>query len=225
MATGKRILVIGGSGRTGKLVIQELLQRGHKTTALVRKPEPMQPEVDAGLKVVIGTPLNLEDVRKAFKSSSPDVVIVTLSAPRADDSPFAAVVAPPRLMADSVANVVTIMKGFQTSKVVIMQAFGVAESWVNMHCVMRLMMSKSNMIYQYDDHNLVTAETKTSGQNYVFVRPSRLVEGEAKDVQEWPENGRGVPVMGTITRNSVARFLVQASESDAWDNTAPVITN
>jgi putative NADH-flavin reductase len=225
MATGKRILVIGGSGRTGKLVIQELLHRGHKTTALVRKPEPMQPEVDAGLKVVIGTPLNLEDVRIAFTSSNPDVVIVTLSAPRADDSPFAAVVAPPRLMADSVANVVTIMKGFQTSKVVIMQAFGVAESWVNMHCVMRLMMSKSNMIYQYDDHNLVTAETKTSGQNYVFVRPSRLVEGEAKDVQEWPENGRGVPVMGTITRNSVARFLVQAAESDAWDNTAPVITN
>jgi putative NADH-flavin reductase len=225
MATGKRILVIGGSGRTGKLVIQELLQRGHKTTALVRKPEPMQPEVDAGLKVVIGTPLNLEDVRKAFKSSSPDIVIVTLSAPRADDSPFAAVVAPPRLMADSVANVVTIMKGFQTSKVVIMQAFGVAESWVNMHCVMRLMMSKSNMIYQYDDHNLVTAETKASGQTYVFVRPSRLVEGEAKDIQEWPENGRGVPVMGTVTRNSVARFLVQAAESDAWDNAAPVITN
>jgi putative NADH-flavin reductase len=225
MATGKRILVIGGSGRTGKLVIQELLHRGHKTTTLVRKLEPMQPEIDAGLKVVIGTPLNLEDVRKAFTSSNPDVVIVTLSAPRADDSPFAAVVAPPRLMADSVSNVVTIMKGFQTSKVVIMQAFGVAESWVNMHCVMRLMMSKSNMIYQYDDHNLVTAETKASGQNYVFVRPSRLVEGEAKDVREWSENGRDVPVMGTITRNSVARFLVQASESDAWDNTAPVITN
>jgi putative NADH-flavin reductase len=225
MATGKRILVIGGSGRTGKLVIQELLHRGHETTALVRKPEPMQTQIDTGLKVVIGTPLNLEDVRKAFTSSNPDVVIVTLSAPRADDSPFAAVVAPPRLMADSVANVVTIMKGFQTSKVVIMQAFGVAESWVNMHCVMRLMMSKSNMIYQYDDHNLVTAETKASGQNYVFVRPSRLVDGEAKDVREWPENGRDVPVMGTITRNSVARFLVQTVESDAWDNTAPVITN
>jgi uncharacterized protein YbjT (DUF2867 family) len=133
MAPGKRILVIGGSGRTGRLVIQELLHRSHETTALVRKPGPMQPEIDAGLKVIVGTPLNPEDVRKAFTSSNPDVVIVTLSAPRADDSPFAAVVAPPRLMADSVANVISVMKDFQTSKVVVMQAFGVAESWVNMH--------------------------------------------------------------------------------------------
>jgi putative NADH-flavin reductase len=225
MNSSKRVLIIGGSGRTGKLVISELLQRNHKVTALVRKPETMQIEMNAGLITTTGTPLNIEDVRKAFAQSTPDVVIVTLSAPRATDSPFAAVTSPPRLMADSTANVVAVMKEFGTSKIVIMQAFGVGESWENMNCMMQLLMKKSNMIYQYDDHNLVTRETRDSGENYVFVRPSRLVEGEAKEIKEYPEHGKGVPVMAAITRNSVAKFLVEAAEKSEWDNTAPVITN
>jgi len=225
MTSSKRVLMIGGSGRTGKLVIEELLQREHKVTALVRKLEAMQTEIEAGLAVVTGTPMNIDDVRNAFKESKPEVIIVTLSAPRAGDSPFAAVVAPPRLMADSTANVVAVMKEFKTPKIVIMQAFGVGESWVNMHCVMQLLMKKSNMIYQYDDHNLVARETQASGETYVFVRPSRLVEGEAKEIKEYPDHGKGIPALAAISRGSVARFLVDAAENGSWDNTAPVITN
>lgn len=223
MSTSKRVLIIGGSGRTGKLVIEDLIARGHQVTALVRKPESL--EAKAGLETVIGTPLNKDDVRKAFSSSNPEVVVVTLSAPRAADSPFAAVISPPRLMADSNANVVAVMKEFSTPKIVIMQAFGVGESWPNMHWVLRMLMKKSNMIYQYDDHNLVAKETKASGETYVFVRPSRLEEGEAKEIKEWANDGKGVPMMGAITRGSVAKFLVEATESRTWDGTAPVITN
>lgn len=225
MAPSKRVLVIGGSGRTGKLVVKELLRRNHEVTALVRKPEAMQDETVLGLKVVAGTPKEVEDVRSAFSQSRPDVIISTLSAPRAADSPFAAVIAPPRLMADSTANIVTVMEEFNTSKIVIMQAFGVGESWANMHYVMQLLMRKSNMIYQYDDHNLVAKETKASGKTSVFVRPSRLIEGEAKEVKEHPDHGKGVPVMAVITRGSVAKFLVDAAEKGDWDDMAPVITN
>lgn len=217
--------MIGGSGRSGKLVINEALVRNHQVTALVRNAESMVIQAQAGLKTVVGTPTKLEDVRKAFAYSKPDVVIVTLSAPRASDSPFAANISPPRLMADSTANVVAVMKEFNTPKIVIMQAFGVGESWTQMHCVLRLLMSKSNMIYQYDDHNLAAQETRASGETYVFVRPARLVEGDAQEVKEWPEHGKGIPMMASITRESVAKFLVKAAESNSWDDGAPVITN
>ena len=224
MSTSKRVLVIGGSGRTGKLVIEELLLHDHKVTALVRKPEAMQSEIKKGLTTITGTPLSPSDVRKAFAQSKPETVIVTLSAPRASDSPFAAVTSPPRLMADSTANIVAVMKEFRTPKIVVMQAFGVGASWANMHWAMRLLMQKSNMIYQYDDHNLVAKETEDSGVNYVFVRPARLVEGQAKPVKEYAD-GRGVGLMAAISRGSVARFLVDAAEKEDWDRSAPVITN
>ncbi|CAO2652180.1 Nn.00g004630.m01.CDS01 [Neocucurbitaria sp. VM-36] len=223
MSASKRILMVGGSGRTGQLVIDELLARGHEVTALVRNAESLGAK--GGLKIVTGTPMNKEDVRNAFAHSNPEVVVVTLSAPRAGDSPFAAVISPPRLMADSNANVVAVMKEFNTPKIVVMQAFGVGESWPNMHWVLRMLMKKSNMIYQYDDHNLVAKEVKASGENYVLVRPSRLEEGDAKEIKEWANDGKGVPMMGAITRGSVAKFLVEATESRTWDGTAPVITN
>jgi uncharacterized protein YbjT (DUF2867 family) len=223
MSASKRVLIIGGSGRTGKLVIDELLSRGHRVTALVRRPESL--EAKSNLKTVTGTPMQIADVRNAFAASKPKVVIVTLSAPRAGDSPFAANISPPRLMADSNANVVAVMKEYHTSKVVIMQAFGVAESWPNLHWVMRLLMKKSNMMYQYDDHNLVAKEVKASGENYVFVRPSRLEDGDVRPIKEWAGDGKGVPMMGACTRGSVARFMAEAVENRTWDNTAPVITN
>ncbi|KAK6835736.1 hypothetical protein RU639_002417 [Aspergillus parasiticus] len=217
------ILIIGGSGRTGQLTIQELLRRGHQVTALVRKPSSIKQQI--GLKLVQGTPTSRDDVRAAFQTDVPDVVIVTLSAPRASDSPFAAPISPPRLMADCNANVVSAMKEFGVKKVVILQAFGVGDSWKNMNCALQLLMKKSNMIYQYEDHNHTDREVRASGVNFVLVRPSRLVDTDVQDVKLWPQDGKGVPLMASTSRVSVAHWLVDAAESNDWDNTAPVITN
>lgn len=172
-----------------------------------------------------GTPTKFEDVQAAFQAKIPDVVIVTLNAPRASDSPFAAPASPPRLMADCNANVVKAMKQFGVSKTVILQAFGVGASWDNMHCVLRLLMSKSNMCYQYDDHNLTDREVRDSGVDFVMVRPSRLVETDLTEAKFWPDDGKGVGLMASTSRISVARWLVDAAETTEWDNTAPVITN
>ncbi|GAA88384.1 TrkA-N domain dehydrogenase [Aspergillus luchuensis IFO 4308] len=213
-----RVLVIGGTGRCGRLVIDELLGRGHQVTTLARTPDAL-----GGPRP--GTPMNLDGVRAAFKADKPDVVIVTLNAPRASDSPFAAAISPPRLMADCNANVVAAMKEFGVRKTVILQAFGVGASWANLHILLRLLMKTSNMSHQYDDHNETEREVLASGVGYVFVRPSRLVETEETAIKIWPDDGKGVPMMASTSRISVARYLVDVAESDEWDNTAPVITN
>jgi hypothetical protein len=221
-----RVLVIGGTGRTGKLVISDLLQRGHTVTALVRDAQSLDRR--DGLKVVTGTPMSISDIRSAVQAAGgevPKVVIVTLNAPRESENPFAKPISPPRLMADSNTNVVTIMKEFGIPKIVIMQAFGVGQSWANMHFLLRLFMSKSNMRLQYDDHNFVDQEVRGSGVTYVLVRPSRLVEGQAGHVTEWKDHGKNVGLMASISRKSVAGWLVDAALDTRWDNTCPVITH
>lgn len=161
----------------------------------------------------------------AFEKASPDTVIVTLAAPRATDSPFAAPISPPRLMADCNSNVVASMKAFGVRKVVVLQAFGVGQSWDNMSCMLQLLMSKSNMSYQYEDHNLAEKEIKASHVDYVLVRPCRLVEGNPGSMKVWSNDGKGVPLMAAATRQSVARWMVDAAESTQWDNEAPVISD
>jgi hypothetical protein len=129
------------------------------------------------------------------------------------------------MMADSNVNVIKIMKEFGVRKIVVLQAYGAGASWNNMPCALRLLMSKSNMIYSYEDHNLAEKEIRVSGMTFVLVRPSRLVETDVTQVKEWPKDGKGVGLMGSASRVSVAQFLVSAALEEKWDNTAPVITN
>ncbi|KAF2198583.1 NAD(P)-binding protein [Delitschia confertaspora ATCC 74209] len=218
-----QVLVIGGTGRTGRLVIDELLQRGHTVSTLARNPGAI--EAKPGLTVIQGTPLKIDNIRTAFQQHTPNAVIVTLNARRATDSPFAANISPPRFMADSVANTCKVMREHNVRKIVVMQAFGVGETWPNMSYMLRLLVKKSNMCYQFDDHNLVAEEIKTAGVVYVLPRPNILKDGEAEEVREWPNHGKGVPMMGKISKKSVAKFLVDAAEMDKWNNSAPVLTN
>jgi hypothetical protein len=86
-------------------------------------------------------------------------------------------------------------------------------------------MSKSNMIYQYDDHNLVDQEVRSNGITYVLARPVRLAEGGAIPVTEWSDNGKDISMMASITRESVAKWLSDAALTCKGDNTYPVISN
>ncbi|KAL9087525.1 MAG: hypothetical protein Q9165_006636 [Trypethelium subeluteriae] len=221
------VLVIGGSGRTGSLVINEILERGQSVTALIRDPTAL-PQKRPGLTIVQGTPTSTSDVETAFAAipnGVPSAVIVTLNARRESDSPFAKPVSPPRFMADCNANVRSVMQQHGVRKLVVMSAYGTADSLPELNWLMRLVLRRTNMVYQYIDHDAVDEETKASGLDYVLVRPSMLAEGEAKPVTEWGDQGRGVPMLAKITRASVARFLVDAAGTSRWDGQTPVITN
>lgn len=158
-------LILGGNGRTGSVVVAEALSRGklprvasriepeqqahtlanvgHTVTVLVRDPTKVTPKT--GLTTSKGTPTSLNDMQKAFSARKPDVVIVTLNAPRATESPFAKSISPPRLMADSVANAVTTMKEFDVTRITVMQAWGVGSSFKNLNFLMRWTIAKSEM--------------------------------------------------------------------------------
>ena len=99
---------------------------GHTVTVLVRDPSkmPAQP----GPSTAKGTPTSLADMRNTFALQKPDAVLVTLNALGTSSSPFTKSIAPPRLMADSVANAVTCISEFGVGYVVVMQVWGVGTS-------------------------------------------------------------------------------------------------
>src|SRR5436189_6309453 len=60
------IVVIGSTGRTGRLVLEEGIRRRHAMTAFTRSPDALADI--AGLDMVIrGDGRNLEDVRRAVR--------------------------------------------------------------------------------------------------------------------------------------------------------------
>jgi nucleoside-diphosphate-sugar epimerase len=221
-------LMIGGSGRTGKLIIDEALSKGHRITALVRSATSIPPQEN--LTIVEGTPLKLEDIESAFladRASSPTAVVVALNARRVSDSPFAAPSAdtPPRMMADSVANAIRAMKKHGARRIVIMSSVGTGDSFASLNFIMRYIFRHTNMSHQLVDHNAVDAETRAAGVDFVIVRPVMLADGGSAKVKVYPDNAEGSGFMPKVTRASVATFMVDALEGDQYVGRSPVITN
>lgn len=128
-------------------------------------------------------------------------------------------------MANSVANVRNVMKKYGVKKLVIMSAFGVGDSFKGLNFLMRPIIAHTNMSAQFEDHNLVDKETKESGLDWVIVRPAMLKGEEALEVKVLSDTGREGSFMPSISRKSVAGFLVDAVENDTWIGRTPVICN
>lgn len=242
-----QIVILGATGRTGTQVVLEALQRGHNVTALVRTPAALDelssklPDAQkANLTVVKGSPLNNADVTNAITTASPAgpdtklVVISALNSRRTSENPWAAphpTDSPPRMMADSVANVLSALSkttaGWaQKPKVVYVSAIGVGKSSPNAHWVLRTLIGHSNVKLTYDDHDAAEAELREAGEGvkWVVLRPGRLTEGDdKKQAKVWPAEKGMVGMTASISRGAVARFSLDAAEKSEWDGKDPII--
>ncbi len=69
------IVVIGSTGRTGRLVLEEGIRRRHAMTAFTRRPDALADI--AGLRMVVhGDGRNLEDIRRAIRGQDAVISIV-----------------------------------------------------------------------------------------------------------------------------------------------------
>lgn len=219
-------LVVGANGRTGSLIVDDALSRGHTVTALVRNPAKIVGK--KGLTISKGTPTNYQDMRAAFDAHPVDTVVVALSSPRASDSPFAKSIAPPRLMADSVANATRAMKEKGVQRIIIMQAFGVGSSWKQNNFLIRFMFTVTPMAQTMEDHNLVDKELRASsdGLSFTMVRPAMLKGDDLLPVKVFGDDGQGAAWMPQVSRPSVARFIVEdCAENEGYLGQTPVIAN
>lgn len=62
----KRILILGATGRLGKVIVSQLLDDGYKVTVLVRNPQKIQ-IAHSNLKVQIGEVTSSHDLESALK--------------------------------------------------------------------------------------------------------------------------------------------------------------
>lgn len=242
-----QILILGATGRTGTQVVLEALQRGHSVTALVRTASALDnltanlPAAQkSNLTIVKGSPLSAADVTNAVRtaSSAPDssqlAVVSALNPRRTSENPWAAphpTDSPPRMMADSVANVLSALAetpaaGKKQAKVVYVSAIGVGRSGPSAHWLLRTMISHSNVKLTYDDHDAAEEELRGAGDGvkWVVVRPGRLTEGDdKKKAKVWPAEKGMVGMTASISRGAVARFSLDAAEGSEWDGKGPII--
>ena len=207
-----KILVLGATGGTGRLIVSQALARGHEVTALVRSAEKARDL--KGAKLIVGDVRDEKALREALKGQ--DTVISSLGTPA---SPFREV----RLLSTATRALLNAMKAERVSRLVCITGIGAGDSaghggFLFDNVIFPLFLKKV-----YADKNRQEAIVRDSGLDWVLVRPSVLNDkpsrGPIRALTDFSDfHG------GTISRQDVATFVLDQVGADAWLHRAPLIT-
>jgi uncharacterized protein YbjT (DUF2867 family) len=208
----RKILVLGATGGTGRLIVAQALARGYDVSVLVRSAEKA-PDLN-GAKFVVGDARNEGALRQALKGR--DAVISALGTPA---SPFREVT----LLSSATRALVSAMKSEQVPRLICITGIGAGDSaghggFVFDNLIFPLLLRKV-----YADKNRQEAIVRESGLDWVLVRPSVLNNKAGRDTIRALTDLSGFHG-GTISRADVARFALDQVRNDTWTHRSPLIS-
>jgi putative NADH-flavin reductase len=202
-----KILVLGATGRTGKLFTQLATTKNHQVTAIIRdKKDAILPKVN----YIEGLPTDEQLLTKSLQGI--DAVVVSLNINRTSDNPFAKVVSPLTLISDSVKALIQEMGKNQVKRIITVSASGVGDSWKDMPFIARVLLRNSNIWKAYVDHDRQEQLLQQTNLEWTIVRPVMLND---KDSDEYNAT-IGKPSAGSISRKATAKFILDALESEKY---------
>jgi uncharacterized protein YbjT (DUF2867 family) len=212
LAAAPRILILGGTGPTGRLIVTQALERGYDVTALVRSPEKLSDL--RGAKLVVGNVRDENTLRQALKSR--DAVISALGTPA---SPFRDVT----FLSAATRALVSAMKAEHVTRLIAITGIGAGDSRGHGGFLFDRLIFPLLLRKVYADKNRQEAIVRDSGLEWVLVRPAILND---------KTGGKSVRALtdlrdfhgGTISRVDVASFVLDQTRADTWLHRSPLIT-
>ena len=153
-----KIAVIGSTGRTGRLVVNEGVRRRHAITAFTRRPDELSgvPGLEA---VVRGDGRSLEDIRRAVRGQDAVISIVSSDG-----------LGPTTVMSDVTRIEIEAMREAGVRRLVTVSVYGLQgrRPWIVINLV-RFLLRKP-----YADFARMEQAITTSGLDWTIVRPPLL---------------------------------------------------
>jgi putative NADH-flavin reductase len=202
-----KIVVFGASGKTGSLLVDEVLKSGHNVIAYVRKPESVK-SVHPNLKVVAGF-LNEKDKLKSVISGS-DACISTLGG--------ASLTKHSREIIEGIENIITIMEEEKVRRFVYLSSFGAGDSRKYMPQPIRFLIADLMLNVPLADHNTNESRITKSQLNWTIVRPGGLTNGSKTDTLKHGCEMTKINGSLSISRSNVAAFLLNQVARNEYVN-------
>jgi uncharacterized protein YbjT (DUF2867 family) len=199
----KRILILGGNGRTGRHAIDYALSPTKKleVVALVRDAGKLGAQ--PGLTIVEGTPEKLADVQRAIRGC--DAVLSFLSNP---PTALGLQVSQPGFLTLAATNAVTAMKAEGIRRIVVLTALGVGDSIRLLPAPARWFVANTFLGQVFADHAGAEAMLDAADVDWTSVRAA-LLAGRKLTRTRLSEHGDPKP-SPFISRKTVATFMVDS---------------
>lgn len=215
-----KICLLGATGRTGKVVLSQALERGWKVNALVRDPQKVTTQAER-LHLIQGTPSNREELSKALTDCQ--AVVNTLNISRKSDFPWASLRTPERFLSDVASHLIDLLPQKGIERIVFTTAWGVGDSLKDIPAWFRLLIQRSNIGYAYSDHERQEALFEASNLQWTAVRPVGLTNSNrSRDLIVSIDNSPQPTLM--ISRKRVAQFLLDCLADAAYIGEKPVVS-
>jgi uncharacterized protein YbjT (DUF2867 family) len=196
-----KIAVFGATGRTGKLVVREALARGHDVRALARSPEKLDDLEAPGLSIVGGDARDVGAVTATLDGT--DVAVSALGATSRDD---------PKGLSETTRVLLDALKKNGPRRIVAV---------LSAMALMKKVKPEWEAIA--GEHRCNLEGLQSSELDWIAVCPSGLTDDPATGAVQTAV-GKRAPEW-TISREDLARFVLDQADSDVFLRRAVGISN
>ena len=205
-----KVLIVGATGATGRVLMREALEQGYEVTALARNPSAVAPE-DYRPRVLEGNALDASDVETAVAGQ--DAVLSALGTRSSR---------PTTLFSESTHNLICAMDKHGVRRLVCITGIGAGDSKGHVGFLYDRIILPFVVKNIYEDKNRQEEAIKQSDLDWVIVRPARLTDEPAKG--EYGVYLGGSYTAKTISRADVAAFMLAQLTDDTYVRKTPVIS-
>lgn len=203
------VIVFGANGKTGRLVVEKLLEGGHEVTAFVRDPSTLKIQ-HANLHMIEGQATDKRAVTDAIKGK--ELVVSCLGSDKG--------LKKTTVLYEMTTNIVAGMKEHRLDRIIYMASAGIDNEIPGIIGKITTMLL-GNVL---KDHHNAVAEIKKNALTYTIVRPLSLTDQPYTG--KYREAKKGIPEKGrSISRADVADFIIRAITDEQYQHQSVALSN
>lgn len=202
-----KVVIFGASGRTGKLVVQEALDKGHLVTAYVRRSGALTVN-QPNLKVVTGQLDDTVKIKEAINGADACISVLGGGSLTRTSTQFT----------DGIDRIVFSMEQKGVNRFIYLSSIGAGASRFFMQPVIRFLVAGLLLRVPLADHTTNEERISRSKLQWTVVRPGVLTDGvKTGKISHGSDfiNLKGNP---RISRADVASFMVDQLTGDEYLN-------
>lgn len=201
-----KLLILGASGGCGQWLVKLAYERGHEIRVLVRPDTPFNSP--PGVEVNRGDVLDEMILDSLLEDR--DAVISALGIKRKNPmNPWSALSSPQNFTSKVTKSLIEMMTKHNVSRIAVVSAAGVGNSFQQVHPVMRWVINQTNLSYSYRDLEEMERLLSISNLDWLAVRPTTLTEGGALGSVKITDY---YGLFTNITRGNVAKWMLDSVE-------------
>jgi putative NADH-flavin reductase len=207
-----KLLVLGGTGGTGRQVVDQALTAGHEVTVLARDRARVGVQ-DARLRVVDGEVKNIAVLTGAMRGQ--DAVISAIGRGKSFKSE--------NLIAESVPAILAAMQSHDIKRLLFTSAIGVGDTFRDASLPMKIF-ARTLLRGIYADKIIGDDLIRKSGLDWTIVQPVGLTDGP---LTKRYRVGEHLPLSGlaTVSRADAAHFIVDRVGDKSTFNKTLIVAN